>query len=531
MALTNTQQDEQKMTGIRTRPWILVLGLVGVVLVLFLFLWRLDSYPAPWFDEGAYMNVAKTLVQDGVYAEKSSDGYRFNGAVISTGPTVILPMAAMYKVFGVSIVAGRLVVVGYGLLTLAMTYLLAMRLLPDWRFALTAVVLALLAWGNWMPLVFRTVMGEGPGAFFVLAALWTWFTPNRPGLLRLAAVGMLLGLATMTKVQYALIVFPALGFAFLLDLLWYKRAGWRFFVVPGGVAALLCGLWLLAAYVLLGQEFRNQGADIATSSATATISYFTINLSAIATNLLSLTFGQAYGGLYIVGLITAAALGAPRSANGQRWSILTVLMLTSTAFYLIMAGVAPEHNRLAVPMYLLGSFAVARLLYALMNRIEVKWGELPDAIRRGELPQQALGPIIVVGFAFTLVLLPLLRAAYNVTSSGSSAPYAAARYLDQNADPNDLIETWDREMGILTGHNYHFPPQVVQAYHNAHIANPALPAAGELYDVFEHVTPDYIVIGPMSRWAALYPPGVLASYDLVFETGQTGNHYEIYAHR
>ncbi|MFN8377205.1 MAG: glycosyltransferase family 39 protein [Anaerolineae bacterium] len=478
------------------------------------------------------MNVAKTLVEDGVYAEKSSDGYRFNGAVISTGPTVILPIAAMYKLVGVGVVPARMVIVAYGVLTLGMVFLVARRLIPDWRFALAAVVLALLSWGNWMPLVFRTVMGEGPGAFFVLAALWLWFVP-KPRLGRLMGVGLLLGLAAITKTQYGLIIFPGITIALLLEMIWYRKTGWRYFVVPGLCGAILFGAWLVAAYVLLGVGVRDQLSDVASAGVTATVSYFTIDLSSIATNLLALASGQAYAGLFLVALLAGGALSLPRTVDGQRWSILTILVLFGVLFYLIMTGVTPDHNRLAVPVYLLGSFAVVRVLYALLDRFEFSWNTFPGALRSGDLSSRALLlPLLALGFAVTLVALPLLRAGYNVLWSGSDLPYQAAAYLNHNAPSDALIETWDREMAILVPDRaFHFPPQSTQAVHNAHLANPSLPSAGDLYPVLDEVTPDFIVIGPMSRWAELYPADVLSHYELVFKAGESAGAYEVFARR
>lgn len=515
----------------RARPWVLVLALAGIGLVLFLFLWRLDVYPAPWFDEGAYMNVARTLVEDGVYAERSSDGYRFNGAVISTGPTVILPMAAVFALLGVSVATGRLVMAVYGVLTLLMVFLLARRLLPDWRYALTALVLALLSWSNWMPLVFRTVLGEGPATFFVLTALWAWFAPGRAGTGRLVVVGLLLGLACVTKVQFMLILGPVVALALLLDLVWYRRLGWRWFLVPGVVMSLVLSAWMGTAYLLLGEGIRDQVADFATTGSTATLSYFTFNLASIGVNLLGVMAGHAFSGLLIIAAMVVGVLGLPRSAEGQRWGLLTTLLASSMFAYLTVTGVAPDQNRMAIPLYLFGSLAMARMLFELLGRYRLSWLGAVNAARSGELSLTVFRPLLFVGFGLTLVVIPLLRAAYNVTSSGSVVPYEVGDYLNEHASEGAVIETWDRELSIITNHRYHFPPQVIQTYHNAHLANPALPNAGELYRMREHITPDYVVIGPVSRWAQLYPPAELTDYRLVFADGVPGERYEVYAHR
>ena len=50
-------------------------AIVGVVLlILLLGLVRLDRSPAPWFDEGIHLQVAKNLATDGTYAARAADG-------------------------------------------------------------------------------------------------------------------------------------------------------------------------------------------------------------------------------------------------------------------------------------------------------------------------------------------------------------------------------------------------------------------------------------------------------------------------
>ena len=53
-----------------------LLWALGLLLVFFFVFFNLTRYPAPWFDEGSHLHVPKTLVQHGVYADISSDGFR-----------------------------------------------------------------------------------------------------------------------------------------------------------------------------------------------------------------------------------------------------------------------------------------------------------------------------------------------------------------------------------------------------------------------------------------------------------------------
>src|SRR5262245_22025064 len=120
---------------------IVLTGLV-VALTLFLMLYRLTDYPTPWYDEGSHLHVAKNIALHGVYADSSSEGYRAFGPAVGVGPTIMLPIAALFKLVGISIPLARLVIVAYSLLTLLFVYIITLRFV-SWPYALLAVLLLL----------------------------------------------------------------------------------------------------------------------------------------------------------------------------------------------------------------------------------------------------------------------------------------------------------------------------------------------------------------------------------------------------
>src|SRR5215510_15001326 len=75
------------------RAWLL--ALIGIA--LFLTLVNLPYSPRTWFDEGSHLHVPKTLIQHGVYADISSEGYRYYGPTVGIGPTIMLPIALVFK--------------------------------------------------------------------------------------------------------------------------------------------------------------------------------------------------------------------------------------------------------------------------------------------------------------------------------------------------------------------------------------------------------------------------------------------------
>jgi hypothetical protein len=92
-----------------------IIAAAVLALAAFLLFYNLDLNPRPWQDEGAVASVAKSLVQNGVYATKTSDGYETYGGVQSVGPTVVLPIALAYRLWGVGLVQGRWVMALYAL--------------------------------------------------------------------------------------------------------------------------------------------------------------------------------------------------------------------------------------------------------------------------------------------------------------------------------------------------------------------------------------------------------------------------------
>ena len=128
---------------------------------------------------------------------------------ISAGPAVILPVALAYRVFGVSLVPGRIVAGLYLVLAFLGLFLCARRLWGQGA-ALLAVILALLGtdvfyWG-------RSVLGDVPALGLFLVGLWFLGKNLDEGTTpALFLGGVFLGLAFDAKEFYGLAFLPPLG--------------------------------------------------------------------------------------------------------------------------------------------------------------------------------------------------------------------------------------------------------------------------------------------------------------------------------
>ncbi|HRE27086.1 MAG TPA: glycosyltransferase family 39 protein, partial [Anaerolineales bacterium] len=184
------------------------LPLIGLAFVFVLAFTNLVDFPLTWFDEGSHLHVPKTLVRFGVYADYSRDGFRYFGPTIGVGPTVMLPIAAAFKLFGIGLFQARVIMALYLVGAVIVFYGLA-RLLGGPRLALVATALLVVTPGLGLVEYGRQVLGEVPGLLFTLAGFWVWFKAwDSASLRRLTIVGLFFGLAVVTKNQYLLVLAP-----------------------------------------------------------------------------------------------------------------------------------------------------------------------------------------------------------------------------------------------------------------------------------------------------------------------------------
>ncbi|MBI5667357.1 MAG: glycosyltransferase family 39 protein [Chloroflexi bacterium] len=489
---------------------------MGIMIAAWLLLYRLADYPTPWYDEGSHLHVAKNYALNGIYADFSSDGIRYYGPAIGVGPTVMLPVAAAFRAFGVSIPLARLVIVVYGLLALVALYTLGRRLLSPWG-ALAAVALVLVSPGADFVFNARTVLGEVPGLFFTALGLWLWLGPGARRLPVQIGVGVLMGLACITKNQIALVVLPGMLLAWVADLVWYKQRGWRMFVVPGIIAGLMFAGWTYLVLIALGKQGDLQ-ANLATLRSATSGAFFQLRLSSLERAVRFLFDSGVFGMMLVPAVLYGVVLSLRRSEAGQRYG--TVLLFILVALGMFMTSLAwPRYAFLALA---LAGFFVVRLVEDLTAGLRLD----RQGWRAALSGEKAAIAALALAWAIAVYVLPLYSTASAVLRGGSASAYQLAQYLDANVPTDALIETWEQELAVLTDHTYHYPPQIVLAYAVAETWDGA-PPAHELYDFHQQVNPQYVIVGEFGKYTNLYPPDRLQDYDLIHSVGA----YDVYRRR
>lgn len=498
------------------------------ILMAFLLLFRLGVYPSGWLEEGQVVNITKdesaylmlveNFAENGVYAERTEDGDNYIGAVISAGPTVILPATLVWAVSGDKVRMLRLVTVLYGFLTYAALYGMA-RVFGNKRFAYLVMLLALFNISNLMPYIFRNVMADGAGMFFVFAGLWLWLRPGERTLIELVMVGLMMGLGSLSKNQYAIFILPGLFLAWMLDIFWYKQRGWKFFVIPGAVAGLLFIPWTYFVFYLVGSASRDVSADLEVLRNAGNHAYFLLSPGINVINLSQLSFAQGYLGLLLPAVVYGMFLSLPRTRQAQNWGIVTVFMLLAMVFFVFSIG----WMRTSVPIKFLGALFVVRFAQTLTNGFQFEWAALWATLRlRQEPTQSLLLQTMVLVMLLGMAVLPLVMGVYYVAAAGNYTPYAVADYLEEEVPPDAVIETWDKELIVLTDTQIRIPPQSLdaQVFASQQLGEEE---PHHIYD-FRKSTHDYLVVGPFTRFSDAYPKEWLEEYEEIRRIGD----YTIY---
>lgn len=486
--------------------WQWTIKTVVVGLLLFLTLYNLTNYPTPWFDEGSHLHVPKTLVRFGVYADYSSEGFRHYGPTIGVGPTVMLPVAAMFQLFGIGLWQARLVMVIFLLAAIVSFYRLASGL-GGVRLAWIATALLVTSQSISLIEYGRQLLGEVPGLFFVLTGFSLWFAAwEKASWKRLGVVGLLLGLAMVTKHQYLLVLAPTLGLSWLANLFYYRTAPQRVFIVPGIISFACFALWQVYLILYLGPATAQENLAMFRQFTSGAALVLSPDLMARGVReLLSL---DVYLGWLAPALIYGLVLALPRRKEGQQWGLLFILIGFNLVWY-VVASIS--WIRYAFPGLVFASLFVAQLFSDLTQNFHLDWAGLWHALRRNqpELRQCALR-LGLLGWLGLMIALPLTQTTYKVTFPNFNAPVAMAAYLEQHVPQEALIETWEPELGFLTNHNYHFPPPLLLNDAVGHIwLNKPSPA--EKYNFVQTERPDYLLVGPFGHYANLYPSDLITS--------------------
>lgn len=477
---------------------ILLVGLFAGTLVLCLY--RLEVYPASWFDEGLVLQVPKNLVLYHEYAMMYlPDGLREFDPAIQAGPTILLPIALVFHLAGIGLLQARLVMVFYSLLAVGAFYSLV-RGLSGMKIAFLASLLLIFTFDHeFTSFVFmgRQVLGEVPALSFFLLGTLLWFRGWKR--LRWTALiwpGLVWGLAMLTKVQFVLILPVALILFWLLDRVSGKRLPILYVIVPVLVSGGCVLMWYGYQVVSLGfADYWQQASELGAAGGMHLLSFSFRKVISAGLQLSGSTL-VIFG---VPGMLYTLCLGLQIGGEREdRWMFLAVFTATWLVWY---AFLSIGWMRYAFVPTAISAIFSARLLGKL-------WGWSGEHSKMlGRWLPMTVGQVAVGGVIVTLLLSGLLPLMKQVVQSPDSGLQELADYLNTHIPTEAVIESWEWEVDFLTDHKYHHPPYEVTNAITDKIWY-GTPVSPDIYDPLAF-RPTYLIRGPFAKWTGIYPQELL----------------------
>ena len=172
------------------------------------------------YDEAYNATVSFNMFKYGKYMISYPGFYLFHN-YITTGPLVLLPTALLFKLFGVSNTACRLIPLLFGICDIALIFIIFSLLFKKikYRYIVSSIITILLCLSNSLFYQISTsLLGESSALFFVLLSLLFLLIYNNTSRTKYIFLsGGVLSLALLTKISTIFIV------ATLFTLLLYER--------------------------------------------------------------------------------------------------------------------------------------------------------------------------------------------------------------------------------------------------------------------------------------------------------------------
>ena len=467
----------------RMGTWAQTTQVVLAVLSISVLLFRLESVPAFFYDEGFFAQIAKNTI---LYGQYGSIFYQdVVPAQLSVGPTVLLPVAAVFHFFGIGIWQARIVGAVAGFLTLLLLYAISAKLYN----ARSGIIVWLLALST-LQLYSRGLYGEVPALCFFLAAIWCWWRSMEfESIVSAGIAGLALGMMLVSKPQMLLLA-PAFVVAIGANLAYHRC--WR-------LRSILVMTLAVPLPIVLSVLFQAQslGWDVYWSYIFYDLTHST--QASVAPASLGLIFRQRDRAIET---LRNLAVGIPclllslrdcreRSPRGLIRTTLLVATVIWLSWFIVYS---PGWHRYGFPGYLLLDLFLAARLSALAGWLPTR---LPERHQRW--------PMTVLEIAL-VILIPIRLLAALASSAADPLPTLVAA-IERRVEPDAVIESYEWPVDTLSNRRFHHPSLAEHLPRVRHILfaeRGALPT----YDFWTY-EPDYLVRGPMGLGMQAYPQSLL----------------------
>ncbi|HOJ34144.1 MAG TPA: hypothetical protein PKY35_00805 [Candidatus Hydrogenedentes bacterium] len=239
--------EPRTMNGRRS---LLVQFFVIVCLAAVFVLPNLDKYPFPEPDEMHHLIVSRNLCEYGEYASGHPEtGFIRFDSYDSVGPTLLIPIAALFRVAGVHLKTARLVV---GLFFISLCLVSGAFARRYWNTRYFVVPVICLIGAIHSVYLGRTVYGEVPALLFFLLSLHFWDksqSNTAPSKVFAVLAGVFLGMTLLAKLFFLIIVWPLFG-AMYYEYCKAKKISYSSSIIVMVTSLFIVFIWWLAQEIL-----------------------------------------------------------------------------------------------------------------------------------------------------------------------------------------------------------------------------------------------------------------------------------------
>lgn len=224
---------------------ILTLLVVVFGFALFVALYHLQDSPRTWFDEGIYIDIARTLTEKGIYGFQTAPHMYGDVSYISVGYPVLFPLALLFTFLPQTLLVARLFAILWVFALLIVSFLYIKE-----RRGIVSALVALCLLATFSPLYGngKNVLGEIPGLVFLVASLWMYARAQAHNWTKvpLMLAGFFAGLAGATKPTFLpfLALFGLVGIVTLLR----RKIPLRLFLLCTSMAVLPIIVWVITQF-------------------------------------------------------------------------------------------------------------------------------------------------------------------------------------------------------------------------------------------------------------------------------------------